>query len=350
LSLPVQRAAVVPAHLDHLGPAGHLDSLAVETKWLEDFVSLAETRSFSRSAQLRHVTQPAFSRRIQALEAWAGIDLVDRSSYPTRLTPAGETLHAQALEILESLQATRTLMRSHETAAHDMLEFAVPHTLAFTFFPHWWMGVKDELRPGLGDVKARLTALNVHDAVLRLTEGGCDLLIAYHHVSQPLQLSAERYEMLPLTRETLAPYAKAGGDGRPLFALPPPAGVRVPFLGFASGAYMARLVDVIRQQAGEALPLDTIYETDMAEGLKAMALEGHGLAFLPHSSVRKELRSRRLVAAASPGGYSLTMEVRLYRERPAFARHAKLGVQALWDHLGGAAQAAATAPAARGNR
>ena len=69
----------------------------METKWLEDFVSLAETRSFSRSAQLRHVTQPAFSRRIQALEAWAGIDLVDRSSYPTRLTKAGETLREQAL-------------------------------------------------------------------------------------------------------------------------------------------------------------------------------------------------------------------------------------------------------------
>ena len=85
----------------------------METKWLEDFVSLAETRSFSRSAQLRHVTQPAFSRRIQALEAWAGIDLVDRSSYPTRLTPAGETFHAQALEMLGSLQATRDMMRGH---------------------------------------------------------------------------------------------------------------------------------------------------------------------------------------------------------------------------------------------
>ncbi len=66
----------------------------METKRLEDFVSLAETRSFSRSAQLRHVTQPAFSRRIQALEGWAGTDLVDRSSYPTRLTPAGQTLYA----------------------------------------------------------------------------------------------------------------------------------------------------------------------------------------------------------------------------------------------------------------
>ncbi|RZI92009.1 MAG: LysR family transcriptional regulator, partial [Variovorax sp.] len=69
----------------------------METKWLEDFVSLAETRSFSRSAQLRHVTQPAFSRRIQALEGWAGTDLVDRTSYPTRLTPAGQTLYTQAI-------------------------------------------------------------------------------------------------------------------------------------------------------------------------------------------------------------------------------------------------------------
>ena len=99
----------------------------METKWLEDFVSLAETRSFSRSAQLRHVTQPAFSRRIQSLEAWAGIDLVDRSSYPTRLTAAGETLHGQALEILGALQAARNMMRGHKVAGFDMIEFAVLH-------------------------------------------------------------------------------------------------------------------------------------------------------------------------------------------------------------------------------
>ena len=302
----------------------------METKWLEDFVSLAETRSFSRSAQLRHVTQPAFSRRIQALEAWAGIDLVDRSSYPTRLTPAGETLHAQALEVLDSLQATRNMMRSHQAAGQDMIEFAVPHTLAFTFFPHWLM----DLRQTFGAVKTRLTALNVHDAVLRLTEGGCDLLIAYHHPSQPLPLNADRYDMLRLSSETLAPYAKAGADGQPLFTLPGRAGERVPFLSYASGAYMARLVDVILKEAGESLKLDPIYETDMAEGLKAMALEGHGLAFLPHSSVRKELKARRLVPAAPAGPLSVTMDVRIYRERPESARLVKPGVQALWDFLG----------------
>ena len=75
----------------------------------------------------------------------------------------------------------------------------------------------------------------------------------------------------------------------------------MPFLSYASGAYMAQLVELIVKQAGEPLQLDPIYETDMAEGLKAMALEGHGLAFLPASSVRKELKSRRLVPAAAGG-------------------------------------------------
>jgi DNA-binding transcriptional LysR family regulator len=305
----------------------------VETKWLEDFVSLAETRSFSRSAQLRHVTQPAFSRRIQALEAWAGLDLVDRSSYPTRLTPAGETFHAQALEVLGSLQATRNMMRGLQAGGADMIEFAVPHTLAFTFFPSWLM----ELRRRFGDMKSRLIALNVHDAVMRMTEGSCDLLVAYHHASQPLQLSPERYDMLSLGQETLAPYAKAGPDGAPLFRLG--AGpARIPFLGYSSGAYMAGLVEQLLKSSPALPHLDILYETDMAEGLKAMALEGHGVAFLPSSSVRKELRARRLVPAGplqeEPGHvHEVTMEVRMYRERPELARHPKSGALALWDFL-----------------
>jgi DNA-binding transcriptional LysR family regulator len=303
--------------------------LAVETKWFEDFVSLAETRSFSRSAQLRHVTQPAFSRRIQSLEAWAGIDLVDRSSYPTRLTPAGETLHGQALEMLGSLQATRNMMRGHKAAGHDMIEFAVPHSLAFTFFPHWVM----DLRKRFSAMKSRLIALNVHDAVMHLSEGSCDLLLAYHHPSQPLQLNPGRYEMLSLGRETLVAYARSDADGHPLFRLPAAPGSSVPFLAYAPGAYLGRLVEVIAKQVTEPLRLEPIYETDMAEGLKAMALEGHGLAFLPASSVKKELKSKRLVRAAPGGRYELEMDIRIYRERPEMARHSKPGALALWDFL-----------------
>ncbi len=330
------------AHWVRVGRAlGARYTLRVETKWLEDFVSLAETRSFSRSAQLRHVTQPAFSRRIQALESWAGIDLVDRSSYPTRLTPAGETFHAQSLEVLAALQSARNTLRSHQASGHDVIEFALPHTLAFTFFPHWLM----DLRARFGAVKSRLVASNVHDAVLRLTEGGCDLLIAYHHVSQPLQLSPERYEMLSLGRETLAPFSQPGPDGEPLFRLPGTAARPATLLSYAPGAYMARMVEAIVKQAPQAPVFDVIYESDISEGLKAMAVEGHGLAFLPVSLVRKELKSRRLVSAALPGLFELTMEVRIYRERPELARHAKPAAQALWAYLLAAREAEASAKA-----
>src|SRR6476659_9318562 len=285
----------------------------METKWLEDFVSLAETRSFSRSALLRHVTQPAFSRRIQALEAWAGTDLVDRSSYPTRLTPAGETLYTQSIEVLQALQSTRAMLRGHSAAAQDVIEFAVPHTLAFTFFPAWVSSLRDKFGP----IKSRLIALNVHDAVMRLVEGGCDVLIAYHHASQPLQLDTDRYEMVTLGKELLAPYCKPDASGEPMYRLPGRAAHPLPYLGYAPGAYLGRVTDLILKQSGTAIHLDRVYETDMAEGLKAMALEGHGIAFLPESAVKKEVRARKLVPACPPGlVLEMAMDLRAYREKP----------------------------------
>lgn len=83
----------------------------MEIKWIQDFLSLAKTRSFSRSAEERNVTQPALSRRIRALEAWLGTELVDRSTYPTRLTPAGKLFHDQAEVLLRQLLDIRTLLQ-----------------------------------------------------------------------------------------------------------------------------------------------------------------------------------------------------------------------------------------------
>jgi DNA-binding transcriptional LysR family regulator len=310
----------------------------METKWLEDFVSLAETRSFSRSAQLRHVTQPAFSRRIQSLEAWAGTDLVDRSSYPTRLTPAGETLYDQSLEMLQSLQSTRAMLRGHSSAGQDFIEFAVPHTLAFTFFPAW----VTSLRQDFGSFKSRLIALNVHDAVMRLVEGSCDLLIAYHHQSQPFQFDSARYEMVSLGEEIVAPFSRADANGQPQFQLPGRQDAPLPYLGYAPGAYLGQVVDMMLKDAGAAMHLERVYETDMAEGLKAMALEGHGIAFLPQSAIRKELRAKKLVSAAAPNMPPLqaNMEIRAYRERSSGkegtrgnGKTHKSAAQALWEHL-----------------
>ncbi|MDI6837448.1 MAG: LysR family transcriptional regulator, partial [Rhizobiaceae bacterium] len=58
----------------------------MESRWLEDFLSLVDTRNFSRSAEARYTTQPAFSRRIKSLEDWVGAKLFDRTTQPISLT------------------------------------------------------------------------------------------------------------------------------------------------------------------------------------------------------------------------------------------------------------------------
>ena len=302
----------------------------METKWLEDFLSLAETRSFSRSAQLRHVTQPAFSRRIQSLEAWLGADLIDRTSYPTRLTPAGEIFYEQAMDMLGQINNARALLRGKRPAAQTTVDFAVPHTLSLTYMPKWMTALDADFGP----INTRLMALNVHDAVMSMVEGGCDLLLCYHHPRQPVQLDSGRYDMLVLGSESLRPYARCNRSGVPDFVLPGSALRPLPFLSYTSNAYLGRMVELILADAKHPLHLQKCYETDMAEGLKMMALEGRGVVFLPESSVTRELRQKQLARADSDQPeWQVEMEIRLYREKPSIGRPGKPLVGRLWDYL-----------------
>jgi DNA-binding transcriptional LysR family regulator len=294
----------------------------LELKWLEDFLSLAETRSFSRSAGLRNVTQPAFSRRIRALEQWLGADLIDRTSYPTRLTAAGEVFKLQALAIVAQINGARALVRGKVPLPEETIQFALPHSLSLTLFPQWLADVEQRI----GKLSCKLVAGNVHDAVMALVEGGSDLFIGYYHPRHPVGLESERYHMLTIGHDSMRPYAKAARDRKPLFELPGRRDVPLPFLGYAPNAYLRRIVDLILESA--PCFLSVCYETDMAEGLKAMALEGHGVAFLPESAVRREVRQHQLVVAGDER-WNLDMEIRIYRER----RNTKPAVERLWSYL-----------------
>ena len=299
----------------------------MEIKWLEDFLSLVETRSFSRSAEQRHITQPTFSRRIRALEAWLGADLIDRTSYPTKLTAAGETFHSHAVALLAATNAARAQLRGELPLGQNTVRFALPHTLALTFFPKWLVSIE----AAFGTVPSKLAATNVHDAVMALVDGACDLLICYHHPRQPVQLDPARYEMLLLGQETLRPYsACAAGKpgGVPRYALPGRANAPLPYLCYSPNAYMARMADLILENASKRAYLQKTYETDMAESLKVMALEGHGIAFLPQSAVARELRQKQLCPAGGPE-WAVEMEIRLYRERGV----ATPFVERLWRHV-----------------
>ncbi len=296
----------------------------MEFKWLEDFLSLAETGSFSRSAEQRHVTQPAFSRRIRALESWLGVALVDRSAYPTRLTRAGESFKGQAAELLNRLHAARTLARNQQAAAGDALVFAVPHTIAFAFFPGW-MG---RIKARFGELATRLTAGNVHDVVVTLVEGGCDLLMCYHHPAHPVWLDPVRFDGLTLGVEVVEPFVSRHCARSRRWQLPGTPQAPIPFLRYGPNTYLRRMVDTILDRAQPPAHLALHYESDMAESLKAMLLADHGLAFLPRSAVARELEAGEIISAGGPQ-WHLEMEVRLYRDR----NNKRPELEALWQYL-----------------
>jgi len=74
--------------------------MGMEDHKLKVFCTVAETRSFSKTSEIIHLTQPAVSLQIQALEEIYETKLFDRSSSRVTLTPAGEILYKYAKEIL----------------------------------------------------------------------------------------------------------------------------------------------------------------------------------------------------------------------------------------------------------
>jgi DNA-binding transcriptional LysR family regulator len=109
----------------------------MDLDWLEDFAALAEHGNFSRAAEARHVTQPAFSRRIRALEEWVGTPLFRREPHGVALTAAGDEFRHGAEETVRRVRQLRGSAR--EAAGRDAttLRFAATHALSFTFFPGW---------------------------------------------------------------------------------------------------------------------------------------------------------------------------------------------------------------------
>lgn len=274
----------------------------MELKWLEDFLSLAETRSFSRSAEERRVTQSAFSRRIRALEVWLGTTLLDRSTYPITLTPEGRSFRETAEEVARMIYLSRTEFRARGGPPNArIITVTALHTLCLTFLPRWLT----RIRARIGPVTSRVLPDNYDVCVQALVDGGYDFLLTFHHPSIPVALDPERFPHLVVGRDSLAAVAAPAqieGWAREARGLP--------LLQYSRGSFLGLLTSVAQGQDG-APPtyLAHTNENSMAEALKFMALEGHGVAWLPRSLVAGEIASDTLRVVAA----ELPMEIRLYR-------------------------------------
>lgn len=280
----------------------------MELKWLEDFVSLANTRSFSRSAEQRNVTQPAFSRRIRALESWLGTSLVDRSTYPTTLTESGRAFRETAEQTLILLHDARDEFREQQGRERAVIKFSALHGITLRFFPQWLKKVQSLIGP----VATRIDPGNFHDCVRALVDGDCDFLLCYSNESIPVLLDPHTFPSIKLSEDRLLPVSATDDEQRPAFDIDPVSAEPVPRLSYGAYSYWGRVEEFILSQQNPSLALSPICENPMGESLKALALEGHGVAWLVESSIRNELDNKMLVAVG-PERLQMTFDICVYR-------------------------------------
>ncbi|MDI7065621.1 LysR family transcriptional regulator, partial [Klebsiella pneumoniae] len=95
----------------------------VNSRRLGHLIALAEEGSFARAAERVHLSQPALSRSIQALEEEVGMKLFDRAARGVAMTAAGRLLVERARRVLFE---TRCLFRDVELLkAHELGEVRI---------------------------------------------------------------------------------------------------------------------------------------------------------------------------------------------------------------------------------
>ncbi|WP_165802894.1 LysR family transcriptional regulator [Pelagivirga sediminicola] len=282
-------------------------------KWLEDFLTLARTRNFSKASEDRNVTQPAFSRRIRALEIWLGVPLIDRRTYPVTLTAEGRAFRETAETVVGALYADRAQFHQKVHGARPDLRIAAATTLSLNFIPGWLKS----LEAATGHLTTHIFTQNFHDMVQQLAEGEIDLVLQYAHDDAPLLFERMRFESCVLAQDPLMMVSPVGKNGTPLFdpAHPPADGGAIPYVGYSSDGYFAEVEALLLKRHAAAAPLlERLGESPTSEVLKRMALTYGALTLLPTSCADDVIAQGRMVAVGG-SDWRMPLDVRLYRLR-----------------------------------
>ena len=282
----------------------------MDTAWLLDLRALADTLNFSRAAEMRNITQPAFGRRIKALEEWSGSVLVDRSSTASSITPAGVIMLDAANDILQRIErATHDL--SQERSATATLTFAATHALSFTFFPGW----VQSLGSSVSTVPIRLLSDNMNECEKMMAEGRAQFLLCHFHPKSEIRLHEADFKHVELDSDLLLPVAQRGSGEAPIYKLPGTPSTPIPYVSFDEKSGMGRILAANLTNVESELHLTRVFTSHLAMVLKALALEGKGVAWIPRSLAFVELEPEGRLAIAGDERWMVPVKIVLIRSR-----------------------------------
>ena len=237
---------------------------------LHAFLYVAKHRSFSLAAVQLHLTQPAVSKRIAALEGQLNAPLFDRIGRQISLTEAGRALEEHARRILAEVEDSRRAIRNLNGAVSGPLKIASSHHISLHRLPpllHRYIHAYPEVQFDLSFMDSELASRAVEQGELELA------LVTLPPVeSTPLTLIEVWTDNLVL----------AASHDHPLRSekeITPAVLARHPAILPARGTYTRTLIDAKLAER----QLETKLETHYLETIKMMVGVGLGWSLLPES-------------------------------------------------------------------
>lgn len=260
----------------------------MQLKWLDDFIDLIETKSFTRTSDRRHISQSALSRRIQSLEEWLGVPLIDRTHKPLRLTPIAARNEAAFRNVVAHIYQFRAFLEQEALNDGTEITIAAQHSLATSFMSTFL----ESLNKLDGEQSFQIRTANRIECVDMLVKNQAQILVIHETPLFPSKLPSYLVNSLIMADDAMilvgSPAihaAQTRADGREPLQL----------LSYPSDSFFGRVLLV------EAMPhlfqnrrVAVKCMSEFSFSLKELALMGQGVAWLPRSMVARELAEGKL--------------------------------------------------------
>lgn len=289
---------------------------------LEDFLELARELNFSRAAEKRNMTQPAFSRRIRTLESAIQTPLIQRTTRHVSLTPAGKAFHPRAEAVVRILSDARLDALEAADGAQRSLNLAATHALSYTFVPRWLMRIA-----GPANVGTLNMVSDTHRQCMRLMQSGAaSFFICHKGQSGSPELPTKQFTFHAVGCDRLVPVCAPDRDGKPLWHIGS-AKAEIPMISYGNASGLHAILEAHWMTAGRPA-FSPAMSSVLASTNLEMAKEGQGLAFLPFSLAEHDLLRGSLVRAGGEE-QDVPVEIVIYRPRSRLSPHC----EAFWQKV-----------------
>jgi DNA-binding transcriptional LysR family regulator len=263
----------------------------VHLETLRLYCDVVRLRSFSRGAQLNHVSQSAASQAVQQLETDLGAALIDRTKRPFVLRPEGRAFYEASRALLDGYEKAKAQIAAVKAELAGTVRVAAIYSVGLhDLSPHVqrFMALYPRAR-------VQLECLHPHKVVDAVLSDAADVgIMSYPPVNRSLAVVPLRSEPMAFVCHPTHRLAR-----RKLVAPDDLAGEK--FVAFDAGLTIRKAID--RAFRAHNVKVDVVMEFDNIETIKQAITIGAGVSLLPRHTVQKEVGIRTLAAVplAAPG-------------------------------------------------